>query len=100
MIYIYFYIYAFSRRFYPKQLTLHSGYTFLSVCVTHPRAILGVQYMTSLIIYIKKCPGSSKFIMTVNSGWDFDIFEKIIKSTPHGSGRLKGYSTPKWKFCH
>ncbi len=31
---IYIYIYAFSRRFYPKQLTVHSGYTFvLSVCV-------------------------------------------------------------------
>ncbi len=28
------YIYAFSRRFYPKRLTVHSGYTFfLSVCV-------------------------------------------------------------------
>ncbi len=24
-----FYIYAFSRRFYPMQLTVHSGYTFL-----------------------------------------------------------------------
>ncbi len=32
--YIYIYIYAFSRRFYPKRLTAHSGYTFvLSVCV-------------------------------------------------------------------
>ncbi len=31
---IYIYIYAFSRRFYPKRLTVHSGYTFiLSVCV-------------------------------------------------------------------
>ncbi len=32
---IYIYIYAFSRCFYPKQLTVHSGYTllfFLSVC--------------------------------------------------------------------
>ncbi len=28
------YIYAFSRRFYPKRLTVHSGYTFfVSVCV-------------------------------------------------------------------
>ncbi len=26
-------IYTFSRRFYPKRLTVHSGYTFLSVCV-------------------------------------------------------------------
>ncbi len=24
---------AFSRRFYPKRLTEHSGYTFFSVCV-------------------------------------------------------------------
>ncbi len=24
-----FYMYAFSRRFYPKQLTVHSGYTLL-----------------------------------------------------------------------
>ncbi len=29
-----FYIYAFSRRFYPKRLTVHSGYTFIvSRCV-------------------------------------------------------------------
>ncbi len=27
------YIYAFSRRFYPKRLTVHSGYTFFSMCV-------------------------------------------------------------------
>ncbi len=28
------YIYAFSRRFYPKRLTVHSGYTFsVSLCV-------------------------------------------------------------------
>ncbi len=31
---VYIYIYAFSRRFYPKRLTVHSGYTFfLSVCL-------------------------------------------------------------------
>ncbi len=26
--YCYIYIYAFSRHFYPKRLTVHSGYTF------------------------------------------------------------------------
>ncbi len=32
--YIYNNIYAFSRRFYPKRLPVHSGYTFLiSMCV-------------------------------------------------------------------
>ncbi len=31
---LYLYIYAFSRCFYPKRLTVHSGCTFvLSVCV-------------------------------------------------------------------
>ncbi len=30
----YIYIYAFSRHFYPKRLTVHSGYTFfISMCV-------------------------------------------------------------------
>ncbi len=30
---IYIYIYAFSRDFYPKRLTVHSGYTFfMSIC--------------------------------------------------------------------
>ncbi len=28
IIFIYIYIYAFSRRFYPKRLTVHSGYKF------------------------------------------------------------------------
>ncbi len=28
LCYIYIYIYAFSRRFYPKRLTLHSSYSF------------------------------------------------------------------------
>ncbi len=30
---LYIYIYAFSRRFYPKRLTVHSGYTIGSMCV-------------------------------------------------------------------
>ncbi len=31
------YIYAFSRCFYPKPLTVHSGYLFLSVVICVPR---------------------------------------------------------------
>ncbi len=37
IFYMYIYIYAFSRRFYPKRLTVHSGYTifcqYVSMCV-------------------------------------------------------------------
>ncbi len=36
------YIYAFSRRFYPKRLTVHSGYTFFSQYVCS----LGIEPMT------------------------------------------------------
>ncbi len=49
---IYIYIYAFSRHFYPKQLTGHSGYTlFVSMCVPwdlnpQPFALL-TQYSTT-----------------------------------------------------
>ncbi len=40
----YIYIYAFSRRFYPKQLTVHSGYTFIvSMCVPWELNPLGVD---------------------------------------------------------
>ncbi len=34
LLFLIIYIYAFSRRFYPKRLTVHSGYThFVSMCV-------------------------------------------------------------------
>ncbi len=32
-VFIYYYLHVFSRRFYPKRLTVHSGYTcFVSMC--------------------------------------------------------------------
>ncbi len=34
LLLVYIYIYAFSRHFYPKRLTVHSGYTcFITMCV-------------------------------------------------------------------
>ncbi len=39
---IYIYIYAFSRRFYPKWLTVHSGYTYFCQC----RFFLGIEPTT------------------------------------------------------
>ncbi len=45
--YYYIYIYAFSRCFYPKRLTVHSGYTFfLSVCVCS----LGIEPTTFALL--------------------------------------------------
>ncbi len=37
--YIYIYIYAFRRRFYPKQPTVHSGYTLFCQYVTSHNAL-------------------------------------------------------------
>ncbi len=52
-IYLNIYIYAFSRRFYSKRLTVHSGYIlfFVSMCVSwelnpQPLALL-MQYSTT-----------------------------------------------------
>ncbi len=39
------YIYTFSRRFYPKRLTVHSGYIFvLSVCVCNTSVSLWTKF--------------------------------------------------------
>ncbi len=40
--FIYIYIYTFSRRFYPKRLTVHSGYTFFN----HYVCSLGIEPTT------------------------------------------------------
>ncbi len=40
--YIYIYIYAFSRRFYPKRLTVHPGYTLFD----HYACSLGIEPTT------------------------------------------------------
>ncbi len=45
----YIYIYAFSRRFYPKRLTVHLGYTFIvSMCS------LGIEPTTFALLTQKK----------------------------------------------
>ncbi len=47
------YIYAFSRRFYPKRLTVHSGYTFvLSVCITlHNIYYVMIYYLKIILLF-------------------------------------------------
>ncbi len=50
---IYIYIYAFSRGFYPKRLTVHSGYIFvLSVCVFPAVGMVTLLRMEGIIIVI------------------------------------------------
>ncbi len=43
---IYIYIYAFSRRFYPKQLTVHSGYN----CFYQYVCFLGIEPTTFALL--------------------------------------------------
>ncbi len=79
----YIYIYAFSRCFYPKRLTVHSGYTFF-VCVCSlgiepttfcaPNAMLYHWARKSLKAYVfKHCMSSQQHIFAVwllkCSGW-------------------------------
>ncbi len=45
-VYIYTYIYAFSRRFYPKRLTVHSGYT----CFCQYMCSLGIEPTTFALL--------------------------------------------------
>ncbi len=40
------YIYAFSRRFYPKRLTVHSGYTFVFVSMSSCRPLYPLSTST------------------------------------------------------
>ncbi len=44
--YIYIYIYAFSRRFYPKRLTVNSGYT----CFCQYMCFLGIEPTTFALL--------------------------------------------------
>ncbi len=46
MVVVSIYIYAFSRRFYLKQLTVHSGYTFFCQCVCS----LGIEPTTFALL--------------------------------------------------
>ncbi len=50
------YIYAFSRHFYPKRLTVHSGYTFLSVCKVNCNVCWPKQRYDTLSFYIFAVP--------------------------------------------
>ncbi len=63
----YIYIYAFSRRFYPKWLTVHSGYTFIFVSTCS----LGIEPTTFALL--TQCsttePQEHLVIMLIMSFW-------------------------------
>ncbi len=85
------YIYAFSRRFYPKRLTVHAGYTcFISMCVPwesnpQPFALLTQCSTTEpqehRILYLKSHTprsilGVCDFLLSDESNWSY------IKNVP------------------
>ncbi len=62
----FFYIYAFSRRFYPKRLTVHLGYTFfLSVHVLPGNRAHNLCAANAMLYHRNtgKCHGFSRFFM-------------------------------------
>ncbi len=59
--YIYIYIYAFSRRFYPKRLTVHSGYTFIFVSTFDKVQLL--HYIPSILKLYKSAVGVVIFVL-------------------------------------
>ncbi len=55
LFYIYIYIYAFSRRFYPKRLTLHSSYSFY-IFISSLSDLLRVLFVRLLSSFIVLYP--------------------------------------------
>ncbi len=65
----YIYIYSFSRRFYPKRLTVHSGYTFfVSICLTK-KGIMSTKVL------------KSHYILTLQSKYKKNAFKAEVKFT-------------------
>ncbi len=66
--YIYIYIYAFSRRFYPKRLTLHSSYSYLLSLGIEPMILTFASAMLYQLSYRKAkgkmmtAPGSAPLL--------------------------------------
>ncbi len=61
--YIYIYIYTFSRRFYPKRLTVHSGYTFF---VRYHFLVFFVKYQERQLRSYSKKRRESSFKEKIN----------------------------------
>ncbi len=79
-IHIYIYIYAFSRCFYPKRLTVHSGYAFfLSVCLSNTSSFWNVL---KTFILLCECLGNipfEHFAMLLTWNITFECSLKVLK---------------------
>ncbi len=67
MFFIYIYIYAFSRRFYPKRLTLHSSYSFYIFVLSAPSFSACGCFNSNEEVYENACdlPPAAETVVTV-----------------------------------
>ncbi len=75
----YIYIYAFSRRFYPKRLTVHSGYTcFITMCVPWESNPQPFALLTQCSTTEPQEPQMLKIFELLNSFVDFFFFSELF----------------------
>ncbi len=89
---LYIYIYAFSRRFYPKRLTVHSGYTFFC------------QYVCSLGIVPTTFCAVNAMLYHWATGTLYDIHLLHLEMTPrccqlHDDYFQKAFPFLDWFYC-
>ncbi len=67
---IYIYIYAFSRRFYPKRLTVHSGYTLIVKSVIEEN-IFFYLHLRFYVFHVTYCSPALHFlfVLSCSSSW-------------------------------
>ncbi len=93
-IHIHIYIYAFSRRFYPKRLTVQSGYTFLFCLFT-----LWHQKVRTLCNLLQKCHYAAQAVsLQLLTRWTSVI--KPPAQAPSWQPSCTGTSpgSRRWKF--
>ncbi len=83
LIWQYIYIYAFSRRFYPKRLTLHSSYSF-----TFYQLLLSLGIEPMILALLAPC---STIWATgkLKSGWDLSANKSLTFHPFHHTNTFK-----------
>ncbi len=80
------YIYIFSRRFYPKRLTVHSGYTcFITMCVPWESNPQPFALLTQCSTTEPQEPSHNSFFLKkykhVHPSWSHNIVAKFVLNT-------------------